>query len=82
MLAPVAYRGAEYEGILDWFKRLFGGPTIEDLPPEQRARIQQMVKSAQMRGLILGAVAGVAVAYVFLKSGQKQKQPTATATAR
>ena len=79
MLAPVAYRGAEYEGILDWFKRLFHEPTIEDLPPEQKAKIHQMVKSAQMRGLILGAVARATVVYFFLRSKEHKPQKTATA---
>ena len=80
MLAPVTYRSAEYDGILDWFKSLFHEPTIEDLPPEQKAKIHQMVKAAQMRGLLLGAVAGAAVVYFFLKGKEPQTKKNITTT--
>jgi len=64
---------SDYAGLVDWFKKIFGTPTIKDLPPEQQAKIHEAIKHAQIKGLLIGALAGAALAYFMLhSSNQKQ----------
>ena len=81
MLVPV--QSQEYAGILDWFKNLFGGHSqgLEDLSPEQKRQVQQLVSSAQRKGLLFGAVIGALAVYFLLRKGSHKTQQAGGATA-